>query len=85
MANPFEIIVRFLDRFGDEVGGRELQDPPPEIQAMLSGLARGKIPPERRADLFDLLNRNPGWLARLAEEIKATRPHRGTEDHEQIA
>jgi hypothetical protein len=73
MASSFEILAGFLDRFGDEVEGRELPEPPPEIQDKLRNLARGALPEGERAELLAQLNRNPGWIARLAVEIKALR------------
>lgn len=73
MPNSFEILAGFLERFGDEVEGRELQEPPPEIQTKLRDLARGHLPESERAELFALLSQNPGWIARLASEVKNLR------------
>jgi len=73
MSNPFEILTRFLDRFGEEVEGRELPEPSGEAQIKLRAFAQGKLPEAQQGELIDLLNRNPQWIARLAEEVKALR------------
>ena len=73
MANEFEILAGFLAKFGDEVEGRELQDLPNDVQAKLRELARGSLPETERSRLFDLLNQNPQWIGRLADEVKALR------------
>jgi hypothetical protein len=73
MLNNFEILAGFLDRFGDEVEGRELHDAPPEIQDQLRELARGNLPENQCAELLALLNRHPAWIGLLAGEVKAMR------------
>ena len=73
MANEFEILAGFLARFGDEVEGRELQDPPKDVQAKLRELAQGNLPESERSQLFNLLKENPAWIGRLADEVKALR------------
>ena len=73
MANEFEILAGFLARFGDEVEGRELQEPPKDVQAKLRELAHGNLSETERSQLFSLLSQNPQWLGRLAEEVKALR------------
>ena len=73
MANDFEILAGFLAKFGDEVEGRELQEPPRNIQAQLRELARGNLPETERTQLFSLLSQNPQWLGRLADEVRALR------------
>jgi hypothetical protein len=74
MPNNFEILSGFLERFDHEVQGREQSEAPPEIQSQLRELAQGQLPQSQCAELLDLLSRNPAWIARLAEEIKAVRP-----------
>ncbi len=73
MNDPFEILAGFLERFGDEVEGRELQETPEDVRIKLRDFARGGLPHSERAELFALLNRNPAWIGRLAEEVKALR------------
>jgi hypothetical protein len=73
MANEFEILAGFLAKFGDEVEGRELPEPPKNVQAQMQALARGNLAESERAQLLSLLNENPQWLGRLADEVKALR------------
>jgi hypothetical protein len=76
MAETFQILTGFLERYGNEVEGRELQEPPEEMKIKLQQLARGKLPEREQSDLFALLSRNPPWVARLAQEVKALRTAR---------
>lgn len=73
MATEFEILAGFLAKFGDEVEGREIQEPPKDVQNRMRELALGKLPESERSQLFSLLNENPQWIGRLAEEVKALR------------
>jgi len=73
MTNTFQILAAFLDRFEDEVEGRELHEPTPELQARLRDFARGKLPGAEQKELMGLLNQNPQWIGRLAQEVKALR------------
>lgn len=73
MANEFEILAGFLAKFGDEVEGRELQEPPNDVETRMRELARGTLPETERAQLFNVLNENPQWIGRLAQEVKALR------------
>jgi len=73
MPDQFEILARFLERFGDEVEGREVGDPGDDTRARLKQLARGELPEAEQAELFARLNRNPEWIAWLAREVKAMR------------
>jgi len=73
MAETFQILAGFLERYGHEVEGRELEEPPEEMKTKLQQLARGQLPEREQADLFTLLSRNPPWVARLAQEVKALR------------
>jgi len=73
MNDPFEILSRFLDRYGDEVEGRALEEMPTEVKTQLRDFAQGKLPETQRGDLFRLLKENPRWIAVLAEEAKAAR------------
>jgi len=73
MASEFEILAGFLAKFGDEVEGRESQELPQNVQAQLRELARGNLPETERSQLFGLLNSNPQWIGRLADEVKALR------------
>ena len=83
MTNSFELLAAFLDRFGDEVEGRELAEPPEDIQIQLRALALGRLPGAERDSLFSLLRRNPEWIAQLADEVKALRSQPGQTSQEQ--
>ena len=78
MAHPFEILAGFLDRFGEDVEGRELSEPPENVQAELRAFAKGDLPREKHEQLLSLLSKNHGWLAWLANEVKALRAARGS-------
>lgn len=73
MPDAFQILARFLDRFGGEVEGRSLEEPPEAVLLKLRDLARGRLPEAETAELMELLNRNPHWISRLADEVKALR------------
>jgi hypothetical protein len=73
MPNSFEILAGFLERFGEEVEGREVPLPPSEIEAKLRELARGNLLEAERSELFNLLSQNPQWIPHLAREVKALR------------
>jgi hypothetical protein len=74
MPNTFEILSGFLRRYGDEVEGRELSGPTPEIGAKLQLFARGQLPASEQAELIGQLNERPDLIAKLASDIKALRP-----------
>ena len=73
MSSAFQILAGFLERFGDEVEGRESPLPPGEVQAKLRALARGNLPDAEQSQLISLLSQNPQWVTLLAEEVKALR------------
>ena len=71
--NNFEILARFLERFGDDVEGRSLEELPAETRMKLSDFAKGALPADQRKEIASLLKQNPGWISVLAEEAKAAR------------
>jgi hypothetical protein len=73
MANTFEILAGFLDRFDEDVEGRELVELSDEARTKLHDFARGTLTPAEQAQLVELLNQNPRWVASLASEVKAMR------------
>jgi hypothetical protein len=77
MANPFEILVGFLDRTEPEVEGRALEQPPPMFQHKLRQFARGELPEPQQRELFQQLGRNRNWISLLADEVKALRTRPG--------
>ena len=73
MDVTFEILARFLQKFGDEVEGRQATELPQETRAKLTQLAHGKLEPAARTELMAQLGRNPDWVAWLAQEVKSLR------------
>jgi len=76
-TNTFTILAGFLDRFGTEVEGRQLQEPTEEFARKLVQFARGELSERERAQVMSLLSLNPDWIWRLAQEVKALRPEPG--------
>jgi hypothetical protein len=81
MSNTFEMLARFLDRFSDEVQGRQAEEPPESVQPRLRALAAGRLAGSDRSEVLGLLNQNPGWVPWLAKEIKGLRD--GSKPHEE--
>jgi hypothetical protein len=73
MSNTFKILAGFLERFEDEVEGRELEQPTEEIQTKLRDFARGKLRGPEQGEVIKLLSSNPQWVGRLAQEVKGLR------------
>lgn len=73
MAGTFEILAQFLQKFGDEVEGRQATELPQDARAKLTQLAHGKLEPAARTELMAQLSRNPEWVAWLAQEVKSLR------------
>jgi hypothetical protein len=74
MKNTFQILAGFLERFGDEVEGRQFEEPSEETTIKLRQLATGALPEPDRAEVFALLNSHTEWISRLAKEVKTLRP-----------
>ena len=73
MSNDFEILTRFLDRYGDDVEGRELDEVPEQVKPKLRGFALGTLSETERRDLSKLLKEHPGWIGFLAGEARTLR------------
>jgi hypothetical protein len=74
MTNTFELLARFLEKYGDEVEGRALEEMPADVKLKLQDFARGKLPASERTQLSQLLKENPKWISLLAGEVKSSRP-----------
>ena len=74
MSNSFEILARFLDRFGDDVEGRSLQEPSADLKLKFKQFAAGSLSEADRNELVSLLQANPQWVTHLAREATALRP-----------
>lgn len=73
MTERLQILLKFLDRFDNEVQGRELSEPAEETKVKLQRFARGTLTEDEQTDVFVLLDRNPDWTAWLAKEVKGLR------------
>ena len=77
MKNNFEILAKFLEKYSDEVEGREFAELTPEMNAKLLQFARGTLPAAEQSGLIERLSQNPEWIARLAAEVKSLRGETG--------
>jgi hypothetical protein len=74
MTERLQILLKFLERFDDEVQGREqLSEPAEDTKIKLERFARGTLSEEEQTDVFVLLDRHPEWTAWLAKEVKGLR------------
>jgi hypothetical protein len=73
MAERLQILLKFLERFDDEVQGRELSEPAEETKNKLQRFARGTLTEDEQTEIFILLDRHPDWTAWLAKEVKGLR------------
>jgi hypothetical protein len=73
MKNNFEILAKFLEKFGDEVEGRELAELTPDVKAKLREFARGNLAAAEQGELVERLSQNPAWVSQLAAEVKSLR------------
>jgi hypothetical protein len=74
MTERLQILLKFLERFDDEVQGREqLSEPAEDTKIKLERFARGILSEEEQTDVFVLLDRHPEWTAWLAKEVKGLR------------
>jgi len=73
MSNSFEILSKFLERYGDEVEGRSLEEPSADVKLKLKRFASGSLPESERNELITVLQANPQWVSLLAQEAKALR------------
>jgi hypothetical protein len=77
MAASFQSLLKFLERFDDEVQGRQSPEPAGDERMKLQRLARGTLPEREQAEAFVLLDKNPEWIGWLAKEVKALRRGNG--------
>jgi hypothetical protein len=73
MTERLQVLLKFLERFDDEVQGRELSEPAEEAKEKLLRFARGNLPENEQTEVFILLDRHPDWTAWLAKEVKGLR------------
>jgi hypothetical protein len=73
MVERLQILLKFLDRFDDEVQGRGLTQPAEDTKIKLRDFARGALPEKEQTEILVLLDKNPEWTAWLASEVKGLR------------
>ncbi len=73
MTERLQVLLKFLERFDDEVQGRERTEPAEDTKIKLRDFARGTLPEKEQTEIFVLLDRNPDWTAWLATEVKGLR------------
>jgi hypothetical protein len=73
MQADFEIITKFLGRYGGTVEGRGGDVPDQTALVLFRKFASGKITAEERAEVVKLVDSRPNWIAALADEIKQRR------------
>lgn len=76
MPESFAVITRFLERFSDDVEGRQASELSEETKQQLKKLARGELPRGEHEPLFAILRTDPTAVSWLAEEVKVLRSKR---------
>jgi hypothetical protein len=77
MPETFQTLIKFLERFEEDVEGRARQEPSEDTRLKLQSLARGDLAGSHQTEIFLLLDRNPEWIGWLAREVKDLRPENG--------
>ena len=75
--NHFELLTRFLERYSDDVEGRELEEMPAATKQTLTAFARGGLGQAEREEVARFLKENPRWVGFLAAEARAARSDPG--------
>ena len=78
MPNTFELLARFLHRYGDDVEGHSLEEMPEDVKLKLQDFAAGKLPAPERVQIAGLLRENPKWIGLLADTVKGARRTSGS-------
>lgn len=74
MNADFSSLLRLLEGLDGEVRGRETRQPPREVETLLEKLLSGELKGDsERKEVFELLRKEPDWLAWLAGKIKSRR------------
>ena len=73
MPESFAVITRFLERFSDDVEGRQASELSEEMKQQLKKLARGELPRAEHEQVFAVLRSEPAAVSLLAEEVKQLR------------
>jgi hypothetical protein len=73
MRNTFEILSRFLERYGDEGEDHALNKIPVAVKLKLREFAEGHLAKPDRGEMAKLLKANPCWVPVLASAAWTTR------------
>ena len=84
MKNDFETLLEFLGRCGPEASGRECASPTPAEAEKLRRLATGVCEKKERAEIFAMLQHQPGLLRWLAEQVRFARTPDGPNGSETV-
>ena len=73
MNDDFKILLEFLDRDVQEVGGRSAATVPADLKEKIARFASGKSTEEERVEMKKLLQEQPHLIPALVTETKALR------------
>jgi hypothetical protein len=71
--DDFKILLEFLDRDVQEVGGRAAAAIPADLKEKIARFANGKCTEEERVEMKKLLHEQPDLIPTLVAETKALR------------
>jgi hypothetical protein len=71
--DDFKILLEFLDRDVQEVGGRSAATIPADLKEKIVRFANGKCTEEERVEMKKLLQEQPDLIPMLVAETKALR------------
>jgi hypothetical protein len=71
--DDFKILLEFLDRDVQEVGGRSVATIPADLKEKIARFANGKCTEEERVEMKHLLQEQPDLIPTLVAETKALR------------
>lgn len=73
-GNEFKTLIEFLDRFGPEVVGHSVQEPPPEeLRQRLERFVAGQCDHSEIDAMCLLLRTEPQWVDWVAERVREQR------------
>ena len=73
MNDDFKILLEFLDRDVQEVGGRSAATIPADLKEKIVRFANGKCTEEERVEIKKMLLEQPDLIPTLVAETKALR------------
>ncbi len=76
----FSNLFSFLEQFGPEAAGRQRPDPTPELVPKLVRFADGGCGDAERAEVCELLRRDPSLMRWVADHVKRSRSKASVEE-----